>query len=192
MHRSHRYAALLSFAFLLAPLRVEGQGRIEAHAPIHAFRVPVARQVRATQRAMPGVRRRHGVTTGRTIEMESVALPRGEAIEARLTEMARIELGADPEDFVFYADAEVITPTAEAVLTSFSLDAVEFRPRERARLEALAERIAAEASRIGLEVYSLQAGWGDAVGSSYHGVFVREAGEDRGSWIGFVEVWGDC
>lgn len=94
----------------------------------------------------------------------------------------------DPNDPAFYVELEAARDVAR-VERAMTLDASEAtRPGERAARRAFAAAVARCAAPA-LDVYTLNAGYADAVGEAMHGVALVDAFTREVLWFHVIESW---
>ena len=126
----------------------------------------------------------------RRYELRAFRLGPGE-LGAALEGMARAHHRPDPTDFVFYARIEPLADPDAAALAAAIDCGSPLGPAEHRRRDALAARLAAElAARPSLRAFVVHAGWGDAVGSAFHGVALVDSTGREALWIHAIESWG--
>lgn len=104
-----------------------------------------------------------------------------------MPKVLRAEFTPDPEDFVWFERASIVSERTQLFEESFgALD------QERAEAEAgrrFAAAIAASVPSSGLVIYAVHCGWGDAVGGASNGVVIYDPDTDELLWYAREQWW---
>lgn len=106
-----------------------------------------------------------------------------------IPKVLRAQFTPDPEDFVWYERASIVTERTNLFEKSFGELEQEITESDAGRRFAAA--IAAHVPSSGLVIYAVHCGWGDAVGGASDGVVIYDPDTDELLWYAREEWWSE-